>query len=191
MCEPATLTMVAVGFSAASAGASAYGTYQQGKANNAVAENNQRMLESNAKLEEDRALDAKNKGELDAQAVRRNASQVEGAQRVALAANGLDLQSGTAFDLVGQTDFFGRADAATARSNASKEAWAINNNAANMRAQGQNYSGRANPGRAAGLSLLGSASSVADKWYTYNRPSGATAGGTTTGDFARMDRGQR
>lgn len=165
MCEAATLAVMAV-----SAGVQAYGAHQQAKASNAINANNQQIAENNAKLADQQALDIQRRGETDAQAVRRQGSQTAGAQRVALAAAGLDLGAGTAFDLVGQTDFFTQQDVATTRNNAARDAWAARVGASNIRQQGQNYSGRTNATAAAGISLLGNAGSVADKWYTYNRP---------------------
>lgn len=97
--------------------------------------------------------------------VQRKAAAVRGAQRVGLAAHGLDLTYGTAQDLQDQTDFFGQADANTVRHNASKEAWS-------RRAQGANYSAEANatkPWLAGGSTLLAGAGQVADKWYSYGR----------------------
>lgn len=179
MCEPVTLGYIAVAATVAGAATSAYSAHQQAKAGNAINANNQQIAENNAKLQEQQALDIQARGESQAQEVRRRAAAMESQQRVGLAANGLDLNSGTAFDLIGQTDFFGRQDAQTTRDNAAKDAWAVRTGASNTRQQGQNYSGRTSAAGAAGISLLGSAGSVANKWYTYNGNGGAGQSGTT------------
>ena len=57
-------------------------------------------------------------GARQAGAARVQGSQVHGAQRVALAANGLDASSGTAADLQASTSIFSELDATTAQNNA-------------------------------------------------------------------------
>lgn len=155
MCEPTTLAIIA---SAGSGALSAYSAYQQTKTNAAVATNNVQIAEYQAQ-------DAQRRGELEAQAIQRKALQVKGAQRVGLAAHGLDLGYGTASDLQTETDFFSQQDVATTRSNAAKEAWS-------RRAQGANFQAEAtsaSPWMTAGGTLLGGTARVADQWYQYTR----------------------
>lgn len=191
MCEPVTLAALATAgtYSAASAGIigataatattaatvmttaqalslattvgstvlSAGSAYQQSQVAQQVANNN-------AKTAEIQAQDAQKRGEKEAIALQQKGAAYKSAQRVNLAAKGLDLGYGTAADLQDQTDFFSQADAATARTNAAKEAWS-------MRARGANYQAEAlsnNPYMAAGGSLLAGGGQVADKWYRYN-----------------------
>ena len=95
--------------------------------------------------------------------VRRQAAQLKGAQRAAMAANGLDLNEGTAAELQDQTDFFGATDAATTRTNARKQAW-------QYRQQGNAYGAQANSAMPnaymeAGGTILSGASKVASSWY--------------------------
>lgn len=154
MCEPTTIALVA---SAASTAVTAYGTYNQAKANKAIASNN-------AVEAERAAQDAQRRGEMEAQAAQRRARDVMGAQRAGFSARGIDIGEGTAADLIDQTDFFGQSDAATARTNARKDA-------RGYRTQGANYRTQANainPGMQAAGTLLGGSASVADKWYAYS-----------------------
>lgn len=149
------LTLAAtIGSTAMSAGAA----YQQGQVAKQTAANNARMAEYAAQ-------DAQKRGEDEAMQVQRKGAALKSAQRVSLAAKGLDLSYGTAADLQDQTDFFTQSDVATTRTNAGREAW-------NLRARGQAQlaQGRAdalNSMYQAGGTLLGGAGQVADKWYSY------------------------
>lgn len=140
----------------ASAAISGYSAYTAAKTQKAVAENN-------ADIAEYKAQDAEQRGEKAAQDARHRGLLVEGAQRASMAARGLDLSEGTPNNILGQTDFFTQSDAATARTNGRKEAWGA-------RAQKANYQMEAdsiNPGLTLAGSLIGSASKVASKWYSY------------------------
>lgn len=64
-------------------------------------------------------------------AQRAKVRQAIGAQRASLAANGIDLGSGTAEDMVAQTAQFGEYDALTTRYNAMNEAWGYRTEAIN------------------------------------------------------------
>lgn len=168
MCEPATISMIAM---AAGTGLSAVSAIQQGKAAQQVARNNAQMAEYAAQ-------DAQRRGEEEAAAIQRKGAALKSSQRVALASKGLDLTYGTAADLQDQTDFFTQTDAATARTNARREAWNFRARGQQELAQGEFASRNANL-TAAG-SLLTGAGQVADKWYTYRKPSvpvGYTLGG--------------
>lgn len=146
-----------VGSSLAAAGISAYSAVQQGRAAARTAENN-------AKMAEYAAQDAITRGEEDAIAAQRRAAALRSTQRTALAANGLDLSYGTAADLQDQVDFFGQADAATARTNASREAWRLRAGGQQEAAAGR--AARSNANLQAAGTLLSTAGTVANKWYT-------------------------
>ena len=146
-------TMAAL--SLASAGISAHGQYQQGKATQQTARNN-------AQLAEAQARDAQLRGEQQVQEVNRRAASLKAAQRASLAARGVDAGYGTAADIQDQTDFFAATDSATARSNAAREAWSLRNQATGYRTQADSV----NPGLTAGTSMLGAVGQVASKWYT-------------------------
>lgn len=188
MCEPVTLGLLAgaatgigtgtaagaaaLGMSSALTAAQAIGlaatvgstvlaassAYQQGQVAKETAKNN-------AKMAEVAAQDAQVRGEEEAAAVQRKGASLKSAQRVSLAAKGLDLTYGTAADMQDQTDFFTQSDAATTRTNAGRDAW-------NQRARGQAMlqQGRAdalNSQYQAAGSLLGGAGQVSEKWYAY------------------------
>lgn len=182
MCEPVTLGLIAGTAAGGLGAAGTFGTaltamqaislaatvggavmtagsaYQQSQVAQQTAQNN-------AKVAEFQAQDAQRKGEEDAQAVQRRAAAIKSSQRVGLAAHGLDLGYGTAADLQDEVDFFAQSDAATARTNAAKDAWG-------KRSIGANYQAEANaqnPLMAGAGTMLGGAGQVADKWYQYTR----------------------
>ncbi len=191
MCEPVTLGLLAGSLTAAgvgtAAGATALGlgaalsapmaitlgltagagimgaasAYQQGQTAQKVAENNARMAEYAAE-------DAQRRGEENVQNIQRQASQLTGRQRGLMASRGLDLGVGTPSEILTQTDFFTDVDVGTARDNAAREAWASRAEASNMRAEGA--AAMANARSQAFSTLLGTAGSVAGKWYNYRGP---------------------
>lgn len=151
-----TAQMISLGLSAASVGMGVMSAYNQSQAAQQTANNN-------AKTAEYAAQEASRLGEERAIAVQRKGAALKSAQRVGLAAKGLDLSYGTAADLQDQTDFFTQSDVATTRTNAAKDAWS-------KRAQGAQYQGEANaqnPLMMAGGSLLSGAAQVSDKWNMY------------------------
>ena len=152
---------IAMAITAAAAGASAYGQYQQGKTNQKIANNN-------AVVAEYQAQDAQRRGEEEAQAARRQAQQLAGAQRATMASRGLDISDGTPADILDQTDFFGAEDARIARANAAKEAWALRARKGGFEAEGRAARSAGNWGATG--SLLGGAASVSGQWANYNRP---------------------
>ena len=152
----ATTAMIAL--SAVSAATAAYAGYTQAQTSKKVAQNN-------ADAQEIEAKDALKRGEQAKIDARKRGSMIEGQQRTALSARGLDLSEGTANDILGQTDFFTQSDIATAGNNAKKEAFARRSGAANSQLQAD----ATNPGLTLAGGLLSGASSVADKWYTYNK----------------------
>ena len=86
-----------------------------------------------------------------------------GQQTANMAANGLDLSSGTPAALLVQTDYYGLEDQRTLATNIEREASGFGNRArlAGMQADG------IDPWMSAGGSLLSNAGAVADRWYKY------------------------
>lgn len=159
MCEPTLLIVAGTLITAKSA-------MDQGEASQKIANNN-------AKMAKYAAADAQARGEKDAIEVQRKGAAIRSAQRVSMAAKGLDLGYGTAADLQDQTDFFTQSDVNTVRNNARKEAWRGNSQAQDFRSQGAFAAYNGNM-QAAG-SLLSGAGMVADKWYTANPKVAPTA----------------
>lgn len=145
------------------------GAQAQASAAEQVARNNQQMAEYAAE-------DAQRRGEKEVQETQRRAAQLRGTQRSMMAARGLDLSVGTPADILDQTEFFASQDVATSRTNARREAWAVRADAANQSAAARAEASRLRMGSFG--SLLGTATSVADKWDRYTRrPMAAQPGG--------------
>jgi hypothetical protein len=151
-----------------SAGISAYGASEQASAQKKAANYQAQVEANNAKIAAWQRTDAINRGEREAQNSMRERSAMIGKQRAALAANGVDLNQGSALDLLASTEFLGQEEVNTIQSNAAREAWGYE-------IQGANYSNNssferwkarnASPGKAGAMagasSLLSSASSYA------------------------------
>lgn len=135
---------------AVGAGVKAVGAYQSAQAQKTADR-------TNAQLETDQASAAITAGQTREQASRLNTAQVYGGQRAALAANGVDLGTGSATDILATTQMVGNRDAAAIQDNALREAWGFKSNAAVSTAAADSI----NPFEAAAGSLLGSATTTA------------------------------
>lgn len=154
--------------SAAGTGAQVYGQYQQAEAAKSAAEYNQKV----ANLQ---AQDAQDRGVQDQEALGRKISALRGQQRANMAANGLDLSSGTPEALLDQTDYYGLEDQRTLQNNINREVATYKNRSNLYGVQADSTS----PMLAASGSFLTGAGAVADKWYRYN--SGGRAYATELG----------
>jgi len=109
-------------------------------------------------------------------------AQVKGQQRAAMAANGIDLGSGSATDVLASTDLLGDRDKATIMDNALRTAWGYRSQEAQYAAANKSI----HPGLAAFTSLLGSAGSTQgqqsfDKWGMSSGSSAGAGGGGSGG----------
>lgn len=157
MCEPTTIALVAMTAS----------TAMKMKADSDQASYTASVARNNATMADYAATDAQRRGELEAQRVQRQTSSLVGTQRAGYAAKGLDITEGTPGDVIDQTNFFGKADAETARYNGKLDAWG-------KQVQGQNFRSQAsaaeyNGNMAMAGDFLSGAGSVADKWYQYSK----------------------
>ncbi len=126
MCEPAT---IAAGATLVIGAMSAYSQHQQGKYARAVAN-------QNADIAETQAQDAVNRGNIQAEEVRRRSRQAAGTQAATMGATGADLSSGTSLDIFGDTAQFGTLDALTTVNNAQREAYGYRVQGMNAIAEG-------------------------------------------------------
>ncbi|WP_192956071.1 hypothetical protein [Klebsiella pneumoniae] len=124
MCGPVAVGVAMVAMSAMQA----YSQHQQGKYAQAVAN-------QNADIAETQAQDAVNRGNIQAEEVRRRNRQAAGTQAATMGATGADLSSGTSLDIFGDTAQFGTLDALTTVNNAQREAYGYQTQAANYEAQ--------------------------------------------------------
>lgn len=166
--------------SAFGAGFQAVGAYSQAKNQQAALRAEAQVQQNNAVIAGWQAEDSIDRGEVAASRALVKGGQVKGAQRAAMAANGIDLGVGSAQNVLNDTDYLTAVDAATLRDNAAREAWGYR-----MQARGymdkstaaNNGASSIRPWLSAGTSLLTSATSVAGKWYQ-----GSAAGSSSTRD---------
>lgn len=96
-----------------------------------------RVAQHNARLAEQAAADALDRGSVEESRQRARTGQLIGSQRAAYASAGVDVASGSALDVVGDTAAIGELDARTIRNNAAREAWGLQAAAYNLRAEGK------------------------------------------------------
>jgi hypothetical protein len=110
---------------------------QDAKTAKAQADYQNKMSFINSQFAEMQARDAINRGEIKAGEVRKAGKQVVGAQKAALAAQGIDISSGSALEIQQDTDRLNQLDAMQVRNNAWREAWGYKVEASQATAQGQ------------------------------------------------------
>ncbi len=175
-----SLGTLALAGQAAGGAASTVGAYYGAKSQKTVLNGQATMADLNAQQAELAAQQELARGNAQIAQITARAGQVKGAQRAALAANGIDLGDGSAAEVLTSTDIAKETDMNQAQVNAINAAWGY-------RKQGTNYSNQAlaarasadsiSPGMAAATSLLGSATQVAGSWYNLNK-GGVSAKGT-------------
>lgn len=111
-------------------GLTAYGQYQSGRAND-------RLARQNARIAEAQAEDALVRGEQDVTRRRIKTEGQIGAQRARLAAQGVDINVGSAAEIQAETAALSELDVVTIRNNAAREAWGYRTQAADYRARGR------------------------------------------------------
>lgn len=188
----------------ASAAFSAYGAYSdaanartQAKAQAQIARNNAIVAENNAQYEDKRAKDALDRGNTDANNLRRRVGQVEGTQRAAFAGGGVSLDSDSPLDILSDTVTLGQQDVGSTLKNAQRESYGYRMGAYNYRSQGNNFTASANAyqSQASGISpifsafssALGSSGNISSKWNSFGSQSfnpSAYASGLPWSDIA-------
>lgn len=167
-----------LGVQAAGAASSAVGAYFGAKSQQIAARGAAAIDDLNAQQSELAAQQELSRGQSQVAAVTLRAGQVKGAQRAALAANGVDLGVGSAAEQLTSTDIEKENDINTITANAVRAAWGqrmqatnFSNDAIAKRASADSIS----PAMSGFTSLLGSASSIAGSWYMLNKAGAFTA----------------
>lgn len=111
----------------------AVGQVQQAQATSSANRYNAQVQEMSAKIADRRAKDAIERGQLEEQRKRQEVSRIQGIQKAAMAANGVDLTFGSPLDTIVDTAAAGEIDALTIRSNSYREAYDYKVDAANKR----------------------------------------------------------
>lgn len=149
---------------------------QSGKAQKAQYDYQAKVAKKNAQIAQANADQKRQEGIEEARQQRMKTLRAVGSQQAAMAANGIDISSGTALDVIEDTAAMGELDALTTRYNYESQAVGLEQQANNFNNQayldsfaGQNAykSGMIN---AAGTGFKGLAdtASVASKWYVGN-----------------------
>lgn len=151
MCDP--VTALVVGGSVLSAGSA----ISQGRAARNTSVFNARLAENEATRTRNKAVEQENEQ-------RRRTAELISRQRTQLAANNLDLNSGSALQLQEDAALIGEVDALRIRNNFNDQASALDQEASLSISSGRAKQQSAN--LSAVGSLLTSAGAVASKWYT-------------------------
>lgn len=183
MCEPVTIAALATAAASAGTGATVAGlsvgataalgaaavamagsAYQASASQKAQAKYQGKVADNNALMAEYARQDANQRGGEAAVKAQQETRRLRGAQVTRLAANGLDLNSGTAAAILDDTDYFGQQDAQAIRNNAARQAWGYQVEGQNLTSSAEMYRATAaaeKPWASAVTSLLGSAGQFA------------------------------
>ncbi|NIF51403.1 hypothetical protein [Burkholderia sp. Ax-1724] len=168
----ATLAEISLAVTAAGAAASAYGAIKQGQAASAASDYQAQVARNNQIVSNAYAKQAQSDGENQVAAKQAQTSQMIGAERAAMAANGVDLDSGSALRIQGDTAKLGDVDAMTIRNNAARQAYGYQLQGLSYSQQAGLDEASASNAKTAGYlgafsSIVSGASSVAGKWAGY------------------------
>lgn len=178
MCEPTTIAIASMAMTAASAGMSAMGQMNAQSAAGAQAGYMAQVARNNQAVAKMQAVDALARGQIDADKQRDVTSQMIGKQTALLAAEGTD-GTGSEADILGDTAKAGELDAQTIKANATRQAWGYEAAGAGYGADAA-LKGSFQPSYlGAGASLLGGASSLADKWSRFKYSGGGLSNSGT------------
>jgi hypothetical protein len=130
MCEPTTIVMVIGLVVGAVAGV------QEAKIQKQAGESNAAIAENNARLAEASAQDAAVQGARESQQAAWRTRALIGAQQTQIAANGLDAEVGSAYDLQAEAALLGGAEQSVLSMNAARQAWGFGAEALNYRNKG-------------------------------------------------------
>lgn len=159
-----------LGMQAAGMGISVMGAMNQAKGEQSMATYRAAVNTNNAKVAEYQAQQEQVIGAQQEQTQRIKTAGIEGSQRAAMAANGIDLGQGSATDVLTTTAYMGERDALTIRDNAARREWGYRINAQNLNSEASAYSATAsaiNPTMSGLTSLLGGATGLAKSYKTY------------------------
>lgn len=166
--EPFALGMQLVG-----GAVGARGAYAKSKADKAAYGYQADVMDTNATIEHEASKDALRRGQTSVVNSELKTRQLKGEQTARMAANGVDLSTGSPLNILTDTDFMGANDATVLAMNAAKEAWGHDVRAMNDTSNAEMLRRRAgmeSPGMAAGTSLLTTGGQVASRWYSTRNP---------------------
>lgn len=156
---------------------SAIGQMQAASAQAKMANYQAQIANMNAQIAEEEAKSTLDAGAREEQQHRMKVAMLKGNQRAAMAANNVDIGSGSPLEVLIDTAYAGEMDALTIRTNTNRNAYNKRVEAANLRAQSQLYKMEAKQARTGGmLSALGTlASGFGDAYGKYGSTFGKIA----------------
>ena len=169
---PTAIGIASVAASAVGAGVSYMGAQQQASAQSNADKYNAEVAANNQLMANQAAAVATEQGAVAQQQKANQEDVLLGQQKAGLAANGIDVGSGSAVDLLSDTKAYGELDQLTIRNNAAREAQGYTN-------QGISYANQAQVDEASSAatlqggalkgasSLITGAGQVASQWYNY------------------------
>lgn len=129
MCGP-------VAFMAASSIVSLIAGVGEARAQRDAGRANQQIAENNATLAEQGARDALNLGAREQQKSAWRTRALLGKEKASIAANGIDMDFGSASDILGETALLGGAERSEIELDAARKAWGLQGEATNFRNEG-------------------------------------------------------
>lgn len=174
MVDPVSLSVIAIGSTLAAGAASAGGSILGGIAGQGQANYQAGVAKINANIAKQNADYSRAVGEQQAELSGMKTRAQIGSTKVAQAAHGIDINSGSAALVRGSEAEIGQFDQAVIRSNAAKRAYGYEVEAMNDTAQSKLYTAAGQGAMTQGVigaagSILGTAGSVAGKWLDASR----------------------
>lgn len=153
-------------------------SYYSAKSQKSALRHQAEIAEINAGLAELAAQNETLAGQREEQKLRLRTGGIKAGQRVAMAANGIDIaNSPTAQNILNSTDILGEIDAQTIQANAVRSAWGYRTQASNLTSEAAMARATASgisPGMSALSSMLTGAGQVASSWYSLNKAGALT-----------------
>ena len=161
--------VVGVGAQAAGAVGSAYSSYKSSEGTKQGYEYQAAVARGNATLANWQADDAMLRGTREQNKVQLSGAQLEGKQRAIFGSRNIDVNEGSALNILADTRFMQKRDEATVIDNTAKDAWALRSQAGNYSSNADFLRSRASaesPVMNALGTALTSGGKVASQWYS-------------------------
>ena len=165
-------TDILTGLMGAGAAVQTYNAYQGAKQDKRALSYQATVDENNAKTAGALRADAIRNGQIEAVNAGLRTAQIEGEQRAHFSQSNLDTSQGSPLNILSDTLFMGRRDAAIITDNANKKAWGYDVQAGNDRGNARllrDRAGTISPEKAALGTALTSGGTVAAKWYEMDK----------------------
>lgn len=154
------------------AGMSSVGAFFNAQGQKTTLNSQARIDDLNSRMADMSAQSALLAGQRDEQRVRLNTSDIKAKQKVAFAANGVDLSQGSPVSVLTTTDVIGETDANAAAANALAKAFGYQTQSVNYKNKAIGARAQAsgiNPFATGASTFLSSAGKVAESWYTLKK----------------------